>query len=63
MFCCCVQLTRRDGRKEVKMADCNYIASDMLNHPIKVRVDYGPLDFISARSLADRKAVKAGRFG
>ena len=38
------------------MTDCKYITSDMLNHPIKLRVDQGPLDFTSARSLADRKA-------
>lgn len=38
------------------MTDCNYITRDMLTHPIEVRIDDSPVDFYSARVLADRRA-------
>lgn len=38
------------------MMDCKYITRDMLTHPVMVKVDDNPLDFSSARVLADGKA-------
>ena len=38
------------------MMDCKYITRDMLTHPVMVMVDDKPLDFSSARFMADRKA-------
>jgi len=38
------------------MTDCKYITRDMLGHPVSLRVDDLPLDFFSAKALADSKA-------
>ena len=38
------------------MIDCKYITQDMLTHPVMVKVDDKPLNFSSARVLADEKA-------
>lgn len=38
------------------MTDCNYITNDMLNHPIKLRVNQGPFDFKTAKNLAYGRA-------
>ncbi len=38
------------------MTDCKYVTTDMLSHPVAMRVDKGPLDFSSAKILADGKA-------
>jgi hypothetical protein len=38
------------------MMDCKYITRDMLTHPVMVTMDDKPLDFFSARTLADSKA-------
>jgi hypothetical protein len=38
------------------MMDCNYITRDMIRHPIEIRVEDSPVDFFSARVLADRRA-------
>ncbi|HTY22927.1 MAG TPA: AF1514 family protein [Desulfomonilaceae bacterium] len=36
--------------------DCKYVTRDMLTHPVIVQVDDKPLNFFSAKALADRKA-------
>jgi hypothetical protein len=38
------------------MMDCNYLTRDMLKRPIEVRMADNPVDFYSARVLADRRA-------
>ncbi|MHB8204177.1 MAG: AF1514 family protein [Desulfomonilaceae bacterium] len=38
------------------MIDCKYLTRDMLSHPVTMRVDEGPSNFLSAKILADGKA-------
>ncbi len=38
------------------MVNCKYITQDMLTHPVMVKVDDKPINFSSARLLADEKA-------